>query len=188
MGGGLDRSCLWGLSSKKVTDLKEKSSYQINEYHIIPRLSIVHGPLLKLTLLLLKSNMMRGDHGRFFLCFVSNCPNITWGFLREDGTATASLTSMLVRKRRDLESPGLEKQRYEVETLNGTFQSWFFLVWVVWCVCVCHVKLFFDYSWFEHLNMQYSYSHVQCGVCELLSITIINIVIQQLLLQMCFWI
>lgn len=102
----------------------------------------------------------------FFWCFVSNCPNITWGFLREDGTATASLTSMLVRKRRDLESPGLEKQRYEVETLNG---QWIFLELVLSClgclvcVCVCHVKLFFEYSWFEHLNMQYSYSHT-CSV------------------------
>ena len=46
------------------------------------------------------------------LCLQVTCnsklsKHITWGFLREDGTATASLTSMLVRKRRDLESPGL---------------------------------------------------------------------------------
>ena len=87
--------------------------------------------------------------------FVVFCVKL-WGFLREDGTATASLTSMLVRKRRDLESPGLEKHT-----------KWNFSELVLSClgclVCVCHVKLFFEYSWFEHLNMQYSYSHT-CSV------------------------
>ena len=52
---------------------------------------------------------------------------------------------------------------------------------------MCYVS-FFEYTWFSNSNVYCAvwwFTHTQGGACELLSI-IINMVIQQLLLQMCF--